>query len=75
MINVTVKVSGPLKKYLQGHNTVELPPGSALSGLLSSLSIPAESVSLMLVNGSKASPDHLLQDGDQIHIYPPVCGG
>jgi sulfur carrier protein ThiS len=74
-IKVTVTLNGPLKKYLSKTITLELSPDSLLSDLLSSLALPKESVSLLVVNGKKATITQELNEGDHVKIYPPVCGG
>jgi sulfur carrier protein ThiS len=74
-VHITVTLGGPLKKYRLAADTVDVPPGTTISGILSTLGIPAESVSLLVLNGSKALATEVLKDGDHITIYPPVCGG
>lgn len=74
-MKVTVTANGPLKKYLAGTHTVELEKGSDLRDLLANLAVPGDSVSLLVLNGQKATIGQELHDGDLVTIYPPVCGG
>jgi len=48
---------------------------TAVKDLLSKLGIPAQQAKLIFVNGRKAGPDALLQDGDRLGVFPPVGGG
>ena len=43
--------------------------------ILSSLNIPAEEVSLILVNGFHSRPDTPLKDSDMVSFFPPCAGG
>lgn len=74
-MQITVKLNGPLKKYLSGTDTLVLQPSCDVSELLSLLGLPGTSVSLLVVNGEKATLGQVLKDGDHVSIYPPVCGG
>jgi molybdopterin converting factor small subunit len=48
---------------------------TAVKDLLSELGIPAHQAKLIFINGRKAGPDTLLQDGDRLGVFPPVGGG
>jgi len=42
---------------------------------MSALNIPKERVTIVLVNGEPADPDHSLKEGDEVELFPPVSGG
>ena len=54
---------------------VELPEGTAVEKLLANLQIPADEVKIVFVNHVIRDPDHLLANGDDVGIFPPVGGG
>jgi molybdopterin converting factor small subunit len=76
-LKVTVSLRGPLSRFLQGDRPEELqfPEGAAVADILARLSLPREKTSLITVNGTKASLEKRLNDGDQVVIFPPVAGG
>lgn len=43
--------------------------------LIDRLALPREEVKLVFINGRKAGPDTVLDDGDRVGIFPPVGGG
>lgn len=45
------------------------------SDILRQLDIPAEEVSILLVNGFHKKPETPVQDGDIVALFPPVGGG
>ncbi len=55
---------------------VALLSGSTLADLIEDLGIemPLEGM-LLVVNGRTASPGHILQEGDQVHLMPAISGG
>ncbi len=63
--------SGPLRRL-----DVTLPPQSALKDLLEALAVRVESDAILLVvNGRLVSPDHVLGEGDEVHLFPALSGG
>ena len=39
------------------------------------LGIPAEEVSILLINGFHKKPEHTVKAGDIVALFPPVGGG
>jgi molybdopterin synthase sulfur carrier subunit len=54
---------------------VEVPEGASVGALISHLKLPPEEVKLVYVNGRLRDKDHVLSEGDEIGIFPPVGGG
>jgi molybdopterin converting factor small subunit len=54
---------------------VSLPEGSTLGELVAHLALPADKVRITFVNGRTRKLDHILSDGDEIGIFPPIGGG
>lgn len=56
-------------------NALPIAPGETVSALIDRLGIPRDEVKIVFVNGSAASLDRVLADGDRVGIFPPVGGG
>ena len=72
---IEVRVFATLR---QGRDKVTMlsPEGIACAGdTLSLMGIPAEEVSIRLVNGFHQKPETPVKDGDIVALFPPVGGG
>ena len=54
---------------------VSLPEGSTLGDLVTHLTLPPDKVRITFVNGRTRKLDHVLSDGDEVGIFPPIGGG
>ena len=54
---------------------MELPEGSTVGDLIGQLSLPEAEVKVVFVNALYRESDHVLDDGDEVGIFPPVGGG
>ncbi|MBU6401908.1 MAG: MoaD/ThiS family protein [Verrucomicrobia bacterium] len=58
-----------------------LPPGSTIADLLRHLYVrfpklaPMQRATLIAVGVEYQKPDYMLQDGDEVALFPPVQGG
>jgi molybdopterin synthase catalytic subunit len=80
MIQVRVLCFGVLKDWLgAGAATVELREGATVAELLAQLGARRSGALLrgiaVSVNAEFASPDHVLREGDEVGLLPPVSGG
>lgn len=81
LIQVQVKLYAALRQYhrprirLNEGQIVSLPEGSTVRRLIAKLDIPADAVKMVFVHGKSVQEDHILSDGDEIGIFPPVAGG
>src|SRR5579863_9441389 len=80
-MQVKILPFGVLKDWL-GSTTMELPEGATVAGLLGRLAargsgIPANTWASIAVsvNAEYARPAHILRDGDEVGLLPPVSGG
>ena len=48
---------------------------AAAGDLLRRFEIPAEEVSILLINGFHSKPEDPVKDGDVVSLFPPVGGG
>jgi molybdopterin converting factor small subunit len=80
MITVHVKLFATLRRYRPGLGLgeafpVELQEGATVGDLVRQLDLPAEEVKIVFVNALFRDLDHILADGDELGIFPPVGGG
>ena len=72
---IEVRVFATLR---QGRDKVTMlsPEGITCAGdILALMGIPAEEVSILLVNGFHQKPEAPVKDGDIVALFPPVGGG
>ena len=72
---IEVRVFATLR---QGRDKVTMLPPDGIAtaaDILSLLDIPAEEVSILLINGFHRKPESPVQDGDIVALFPPVGGG
>jgi molybdopterin converting factor small subunit len=77
-MQVSVKLMAVLRSKLPPGGTakVELEPAAPVASLLDKLGIGAGHVHLVMVNGEmETDRQRLLQDGDELTVFPPVAGG
>jgi molybdopterin synthase sulfur carrier subunit len=80
MITVHAKLFATLRSYRPGLGLgqafpVELPDGATVGQLVRLLGLPEEEVKMIFVNGIVRDREHVLADGDELGIFPPVGGG
>jgi len=54
---------------------VEVAEGTTVGQLLDHLRLPADEVKMIFVNSIVRGTEHVLHDGDEVGIFPPVGGG
>ena len=72
---IEVRVFATLR---QGREKITLLPAGGFptaSDVLRQLGIPAEAVSILLINGFHSKPENPVKDGDILALFPPVGGG
>ncbi len=79
-MKVYVKLYSLLRKHHPGPDRskpfeVELPEGATVAALAPALNLPAPLVRSVFVNNDAVELDAVLNDGDQVGIFPPVVGG
>lgn len=79
-MRIEVRLFATLADYLPAAGrgegaALELPDGATLGDVVRRLGIPDDVPRLMLVNGMDAAPDHRLESGDVVAIFPPLAGG
>jgi molybdopterin converting factor small subunit len=77
-MDVQVKLYGLFQQYAPEERQefeLELPAGAGIEELLKTLKIPFDLDRILLVNGRQSGPEKMLQPGDTIVIFSPMCGG
>ena len=72
---IEVRVFATLR---QGRDKVTMLPAenfSTAGDIIRHMDIPAEEVSILLVNGFHKKPDEPVKAGDIVALFPPVGGG
>jgi molybdopterin converting factor small subunit len=80
MITVHVRLFASLRHHRPGLAigetfSVELPDGATIGTLIGHLALPEDQVKIVFVNFVVRNLDHVLADGDEVGIFPPVGGG
>jgi molybdopterin synthase catalytic subunit len=78
-MQVAILPFGVLKDWF-GVTTLELPEGATVANLLDQVAKSVSSPALLRgiavsVNAEYAQPSHILHDGDEVGLLPPVSGG
>jgi len=79
-MKVVVRLYATLRQFVPGSRTgepltIEAKDNLTVSGLLEHLGIPADVTKVVFVNGKQRDRDHVLQDGDEVAMFPPIAGG
>ena len=80
MITVHAKIFATLRRHqpelkIGEALPVNLSDGATVERLIRQLRLPADEVKVVFVNGIIRLEDHVLSDGDEVGIFPPVGGG
>lgn len=83
-MKVRFKLFATLGDYLppgsrSNHVDLDVAEGTAVAGLIDQYQLPPKLVHLVLVNGHFIPPEaratHVLVEGDELAIWPPIAGG
>jgi sulfur carrier protein ThiS len=71
---ISIKLGGPLRQRVQGHErgemTLELTPGALVSDALAALGLMGDVVRVLMLNGRPIPGDVELHDGDRLGLFP-----
>ncbi len=73
-------LNATLRRYVPEYNphegiSLEVPPGTTVAQVISSLTVPSQEVTLIMVNGRCQEPDFILQGDERLGLFPPIGGG
>lgn len=72
---IEVRVFATLRQGRDKITMINAGDVSCAGDILQKLNIPAEEVSILLINGFHSKPVDSVKDGDIIALFPPVGGG
>lgn len=76
-MEIKLILHGILRDYLprkaKGKTTLELPQGATINDVVQQLEIK-QNVSAS-VNGAEVETSHVLQDGEELHMFRHIAGG
>jgi len=80
MITVHVRLYATLRRLRPGLALgealpVELEEGATVGRLFQEMALPEDEIKIVFVNNLVRERDHVLVDGDELGIFPPVGGG
>lgn len=77
-LEVSVILNSTLKRYTRNNDCkikLKLPEGTTIQEILDSFRVVPGEVGLIILNSNIASPDTVLNDKDELELYPIVGGG
>jgi sulfur carrier protein ThiS len=77
-MKLRVELQAYLEQYApdeRGTLDYDLADGATVAQLLRKLGVPDELASVIIVSGEATSMDHVLANGDQVTLVPPLAGG
>ena len=79
-MSLQILLNATLRLYVPGYNpyegiTLEVPPGTPVSAIISRFGLPPEEVTLIMINGRRQQPDFPLQGDERVGLFPPIGGG
>lgn len=74
-MKVKIKLFATLRNYGPDEQETELPENATLEDALTLLNLPEKIPVLKIVNGEHRNLKHLLKEGDEIALFPPIAGG
>ncbi len=79
-MEIYLTLIGYLNKYMPSTVTGKNAPwqvkdGCTVKELVAELRIPVDLPKLIAVNATRVKTDHVIKDGDQVTLIPPIGGG
>ena len=80
MIEVQVRLYATLRRYhpelkLGEALIAHVPEGTTVAKLAAAIGIPPDTVRKVFSKGRSVEEDHVLADGEDVALFPPVAGG
>jgi sulfur-carrier protein len=74
-MKVKVKLFASLRTFGPDEQVLELVEQTTIDDVVQLLRIPGTIRLLRIVNGEHRPADHVLMDGDDLALFPPIAGG
>ena len=70
-----MKLFATLRKFGPEEQEMELPENASVEDVIRLLKLPEKIPILRIVNGEHRNLKHILKEGDEIALFPPIAGG
>lgn len=74
-MQVTIKLFASFRPGRFNVATQTLEPGTRIAEIIERLEIPPAEIGMIMVNGRHAEPEHEMQDGASLSLFPLLGGG
>ena len=74
-MNITVRLFASLRQFGPDEQVASFPEGTSIDDVVRALQIPGTIRLLRIVNGKHHPADHVLKEGDELALFPPIAGG
>ncbi len=73
-------LNATLRQYVADYNpyqgiSLEIAPGTTVARVIEQLGLPAQEVTLIMVDGRRREADLQLQGNERLGLFPPIGGG
>lgn len=78
---IQVKLFATLRHYVPNsdrhldRDKWDIKEGATVAQVLEMLNLPEKEATKLLVNGRNADREKILNEGDVLHVFPPIAGG
>lgn len=74
-MNVKIRLFASLRQFGPEEQVAAFPEGATVDDVVRSLGIPGTIRLLRIVNGEHRPASHVLREGDELALFPPIAGG
>ena len=74
-MKITLKLFATLRVGREKESIINVSKGSKVDDILKHLGISKQEATILMVNGRHVKPEHILNSGDTLSLFPPVGGG
>ena len=74
-MKIKVKLFATLRKERFDEKNFEIDSGSDIEYLLKKIQLKKEEIAIIFINGKHADLNTIINDGDDIALFPPIGGG
>ncbi len=74
-MKIEMRLFATFRENRQKVISMEVPEGTDAAALIKTLNISPNEIAILLINGRNSKPDHVLQEGDTVSLFPPIGGG
>jgi len=74
-MKIKVKLFATLRKERFDEKNFEIDSGSDIEYLLKKIQLKKDEIAIIFINGKHADLNTIINDGDDIALFPPIGGG